>query len=75
MMPDIHDEASKSGWKIVDWLFGASYCNREIAASDTVYPSVTDLRAFNYSPDFLPDGCTVLDENDLRRASNIATIA
>ena len=75
MMPDIHDEASKSGWRILDWLFGDSYCNREIVASDIVYPSVNDLRVFNYSPDFLPDGCTVLDENDPLRASIIATMA
>lgn len=74
-MPDIHDEASKNGWKIVDWLFGDSYCNREIAKSDTVYPSVIDLRAFNYSPDFLPDGCSVLDETNPRRIPNIDSIA
>jgi len=75
MMPAIHDEASKKWWRILDWFSGDSYCNREIAASDTVYPSVNDLKVFDYSPDFLPDGCAVLDENGPRRASIIATMA
>ena len=75
MMPSIHDEARKRGWKILDWLFGDSYCNREISASDTVYPSVADLRPFNYSPDYLPAGCAVLDENNPRQVPKIAGIA
>ncbi len=49
-----------------------SYCNREIAASDTIYPSVADLRVFNYSPDFLPAGCNVLKDQTSQRIANIA---
>lgn len=74
-LPVIHDEASKKWWRILDWFSGDSYCNREIVASDTVYPSVIDLRAFNYSPDFLPAGCNVLNEANPLKAADIAGLA
>ncbi len=72
LMPRIHDEADKCRWRILDWLFGDSYCNREIAANDVVYPTVIELKAMDYSPDFLPGSCIVLNEHGLGRNSFMA---
>ena len=62
LMPTLHDETRKIGWKIIDLMVFDSYYERQIAASDMVYTTVGELRAHGYVRDYLPTSCLAWNE-------------
>ena len=66
-MPVVHDETSGFGWKLANVLTGDWFFNRAVAATDVVYPTVTQLNGLGYSPDYLPQTCVVWKEKEAMR--------
>jgi hypothetical protein len=62
-MPVVHDETQKFGWRIIGFCTFDHYFNRKVSMMDVVYPTVAQLRALGYSPDYLPQNCVAWNEN------------
>lgn len=62
-MPVVHDETQKFAWWFIGLSTLDSYFNRKVGVTDVVYPTVAQLRALGYSPDYLPLNCVAWNEN------------
>ena len=62
-MPVVHDETQKFAWWFIGFCTFDRYFNREVSTMDVVYPTVAQLRALGYSPDYLPQNCVAWNEN------------
>lgn len=72
MLPVIHDEAKKFGWRFVNFFAGDKYYDRTISIGDNVHYTVAQLGEFDYAPSFMPHNCVVWDDRVASQNANIA---
>jgi len=63
VMPVVHDETKKLGWRIVGACTFDTYYERVVGRFDTVYSNVAQLRAHGYAPGYLPSTCIAWNDS------------